>query len=113
MTTDQPPRIRPTRFAAAVCAALVPLTATACAAPGSGNASLAPARVVQVSTDLGTGPVKLTLYDGAGLKKIDDALIAAFTRQHPNVTITARYDPDDVQAVNAPRVIASTDPPDV
>jgi ABC-type glycerol-3-phosphate transport system substrate-binding protein len=29
------------------------------------------------------------------------------------VTITARYDPDDVQAVNAPRVIASTDPPDV
>jgi ABC-type glycerol-3-phosphate transport system substrate-binding protein len=47
------------------------------------------------------------------LKKVDDALIAAFTELHPNVTITARYDPDDVQAVNAPRVIASSDPPDI
>ena len=29
------------------------------------------------------------------------------------MTITARYDPDDVQAVNAPRVLASSDPPDI
>ena len=67
---------------------------------------------MRVDTDLGTEPVELTLYDGAGLKKLDDALIAAFTELHPNVTITARYDPDDVQAVNAPRVLASSDPPD-
>jgi raffinose/stachyose/melibiose transport system substrate-binding protein len=112
MVTDHTPRARSLRFAATVCALVVPLAA-ACAPPGSGNASSVPDTPVQVSTDLGSAPVELTLYDGAGLKKIDDALIAAFTEQHPNVTITARYDPDDVQAVNAPRVIASTDPPDI
>ncbi|MCJ0894059.1 ABC transporter substrate-binding protein [Rhodococcus sp. ARC_M5] len=100
------------RLAVAACAALLP-TAAACAPPGSGNTTSSPAAPVEVSTDLGTEPIELTLYDGAGLKAIDEALITAFTELHPNVTITARYDPDDVQAVNAPRVISSADPPDI
>lgn len=84
----------------------------ACSAPGSssGPASTAPS---EASTDLGTEPIELTLYDGAGLKNVDEALIAAFEAKYPNVTITGRYDPDDVQATNAPRVLASDDPPDI
>lgn len=100
------------RFAAVAGAAILPST-VACAPPGSGYTTTAPTEPVAVRTDLGTDPIELTLYDGAGLKKIDEALIAAFTERHPNVTITARYDPDEVQAVNAPRVLASDNPPDI
>ncbi len=86
----------------------------ACAPPGSGSQPAASeAAPAEVSTDLGEEPVELTLYDGAGLKAKDEALIAAFEEKHPNVTITGRYDPDDVQAQNAPRVLASDDPPDI
>jgi ABC-type glycerol-3-phosphate transport system substrate-binding protein len=86
----------------------------ACSAPGSdaggGETEAAPE---SVTTEIGDEEIELTLYDGAGLKAIDDALIAAFEEQHPNVTITTRFDPDDVQAQNAPRVLASDDPPDI
>lgn len=88
------------------------ITLAACAPPGSSGTS-ANAPAVAASTDLGSDPITLTLYDGAGLKTIDDALIAAFTTKHPNVTIETRYDPDNVQSVNAPRVLASTTPPDI
>lgn len=86
---------------------------TACAAPGSGSKPAAEAAPTEVSTDLGQDPIELTLYDGAGLKAKDEALIEAFTAKYPNVTITGRYDPDDVQAQNAPRVLASDNPPDI
>jgi ABC-type glycerol-3-phosphate transport system substrate-binding protein len=82
-----------------------------CAPPGSGYTGEGTVPTA-VSTDV-TAPARLILYDGAGLKAIDEALIAAFHRKHPNITITGRYDPDDVQAVNAPRVLASDNPPDV
>lgn len=62
---------------------------------------------------LGTDPVKLVVYDGAGLKAVNEALTAEFTKQHPNVTFELRLDPDNVQAVNAPRVLSSDTPPDV
>lgn len=86
---------------------------SACAAPGSGSKPAAEAAPTEVSTELGTEPIELTLYDGAGLKAKDEALIEAFTEKYPNVTITGRYDPDDVQAQNAPRVLASDNPPDI
>lgn len=101
------------KWLAVIVSTAVVAVAAACAPPGSGVTNHVVEGPVRVDTDLGTAPVELTLYDGAGLKKVDDALIAAFTELHPNVTITARYDPDDVQAVNAPRVIASSDPPDI
>jgi len=91
-------------------------TLAACSAPGSGSGSVDTASAGEpaaVSTDLGTDPIELTLYDGAGLKAVDDALIAAFTTKYPNVTITTRFDPDDVQAQNAPRVLSSDNPPDI
>lgn len=93
--------------------AVAGLTAlTACSAPGSSTAATSD-EPATVSTDLGDDPVTITLYDGAGLKTIDDALIAAFTEQHPNVTVETRFDPDNVQAQNAPRVLASDNPPDL
>lgn len=83
----------------------------ACSPPGSSSteSTSAPAAV---STDI-SEPVTITLYDGAGLKAIDDALIAAFTKKYPNVTVETRFDPDNVQAQNAPRVLASDNPPDI
>jgi multiple sugar transport system substrate-binding protein/raffinose/stachyose/melibiose transport system substrate-binding protein len=53
------------------------------------------------------------LYDGQGLKNIDDALIAAFTAKYPTVKITPTYDPDNVTTQNQPRQLASATPPDL
>jgi raffinose/stachyose/melibiose transport system substrate-binding protein len=98
----------------AVAALVVAASSAACSAPGSGSGTSAEqVNPTSVSTDLGDEPVELTLYDGAGLKSVDEALIAAFTKQYPNVTVTTRFDPDNVQSQNAPRVLASDDPPDI
>ncbi|WP_313555407.1 ABC transporter substrate-binding protein [Miniimonas arenae] len=114
MHTSLTTRTRRGALAAVGLAVAATVTLTACAPPGSGGTSDASSdAATEVSTDLGTDPVELVLYDGAGLKTIDDALIAAFTKEHPNVTITTRFDPDDVQAQNAPRVLAADDAPDI
>lgn len=93
------------------------LALTACAPTGSGggtgSSGAGDGDAPEVSTELGDEPIELVLYDGAGLKTIDDALIAAFQDKFPNVTITTRFDPDNVQAQNAPRVLSSEDPPDL
>jgi multiple sugar transport system substrate-binding protein/raffinose/stachyose/melibiose transport system substrate-binding protein len=86
---------------------------SACSTPGSDGGAVNADEPTAASTDLGTEPVTITLYDGAGLKAIDDALIAAFTEKHPHVTVETRFDPDNVQAQNAPRVLASDNPPDL
>lgn len=66
----------------------------ACSAPGgSAPVSSNTSPPSAVSTDIGTAPVTLKLYDGQGLKAIDDALIAAFTKKYPNVTITPHLRP--------------------
>ncbi|WP_454293377.1 ABC transporter substrate-binding protein [Salana multivorans] len=92
------------------------LALTACA-PGPSNAGgdsgPGDSSDVEVSTEIGDEPIELVLYDGAGLKAVDDALIAAFTAKYPNITIETRFDPDNVQAQNAPRVLASANPPDI
>lgn len=104
----------PRRPLAVAALAMSTFVLAACAPPGSGQrATPEDVAPTEVTTDLGDEPVELVLYDGAGLKAVDDALIEAFTAQHPNVTITTRFDPDDVQAQNAPRVLASDDPPDI
>lgn len=94
-------------------AGILAVGVTACSAPGSGSAGPTDQTPTTVQTTLGSDPVELVLYDGAGLKKVDDALAAAFTKKFPNVKITGRYDPDDIQAQNAPRVLSSDNPPDV
>lgn len=100
------------RIAAVGLALAGALALASCAPPGAANAptDVAPSAV---SSDLGSDPIKLVLYDGAGLKTVDEALTAAFTKKHPNVTFELRLDPDNVQAVNAPRVLSSDSPPDL
>ncbi|HET7397316.1 MAG TPA: extracellular solute-binding protein [Intrasporangium sp.] len=107
---------RPSRRA--VIGALGALTVgatAACSAPGpaSGGTPAQGAAPTSVSTTLGSAPVTLKLYDGQGLKGVDDALIAAFSKKYPNVTITPTYDPDNVTTQNQPRQLASATPPDL
>ena len=94
-------------------AAIAAAASLAACSPSSDTGGTANQEPTSVSTDIGSGDIELTLYDGAGLKAIDDALIAAFEDKYPNVTVDTRFDPDDVQAQNAPRVLASDDPPDI
>ena len=89
------------------------LLVAGCAPPGGSATTDDTQPATEVSQDLGTEPITLVLYDGAGLKGVDEALTAAFTEKHPNVTFELRLDPDNVQAVNAPRVLSSDSPPDL
>lgn len=94
--------------------AVVGLGALTACAPGSSSSDTTAAAAPQaVSTTLGAEPIELTLYDGQGLKKLDEALIAGFEKQYPNVTITGTWDPDDVTTQNQPRQLASATPPDL
>ena len=83
------------------------------AACGPGSSSKAEVKSEPVSTDLGDEKIELKLWDGAGLKDLDDQLIAAFQKQYKNVTITATYDPDNTSAQNGPRIISAADTPDI
>lgn len=86
----------------------------ACAPSGSSGGGGSPAAAAStVQTTIGSEPVTLTLYDGQGLKAIDEALIAAFKKKHPNVTITGTYDPDNVTTQNQPRRLNASTPPDL
>ncbi len=85
----------------------------ACAPGSSAPESSAAAAPESVSTSIGSEPIELTMYDGQGLKNLDEALIAGFQKQYPNVTITGTWDPDDVTTQNQPRQLASADPPDL
>ncbi|NMM98380.1 ABC transporter substrate-binding protein [Bifidobacterium olomucense] len=86
-------------------------TLVACG-PGA-SSSNANANTETVSKDLGDEKIELKLWDGAGLKAMDDALIKAFEAKYPNITIKATYDPDNVSAQNGPRVISASETPDV
>ena len=81
--------------------------------PGASTSSGKNGDAEQVSTDLGDKDYQLTLWDGAGLKTVDDALIAGFQKKNPKVHIKANYDPDNVSAQNGPRIISSKDAPDI
>lgn len=86
----------------------------ACGTPGGSSAPASSAAdPTTVSTEAPTSPVTITLYDGQGLKNIDDALIAAFEKKYPTITITPTYDPDNVTTQNQPRQLASATPPDL
>ena len=95
----------------AIAATLVATTLTACG-PGSSSSSKT-ASSEKVSTDVSSGKYQLELWDGAGLKSYDDALIAAFEKKHSNITIKAVYDPDSTSQQNGPRIISASDTPDI
>lgn len=107
------PRVRRVlRGGGAAIAAVLSVALTACSAPGadSGGATTAQG---PVSTDVAGKPVTLTLFDGAGLESFDTALITAFQRKFPDITIEKRIEPDAVMNTVFPRVVASENPPDL
>ena len=76
---------RSTRRSVVAAVGLLSLGAVvACSAPG-GSSGVSSGEVVPsaVSTNVGSKPVTLKLYDGQGLKALDDALIAGFQRSTP------------------------------
>lgn len=93
---------------AALAAIFIAGSLTACG-PGSASSSRSDTNPTEVSTDLGNKKYELTLWDGAGLKAVDEALIAGFEAKYPNITITGQYDPDNVSGQNGPRVISAKD----
>ena len=95
---------------AALAAIFIAGSLTACG-PGSASSSRSDTNPTEVSTDLGNKKYELTLWDGAGLKAVDEALIAGFEAKYPNITITGQYDPDNVSGQNGPRVISAKDAP--
>ena len=60
---------------AALAAIFIAGSLTACG-PGSASSSRSDTNPTDVSTDLGNKKYELTLWDGAGLKTVDEALIA-------------------------------------
>ncbi|NKX55776.1 ABC transporter substrate-binding protein [Arthrobacter mobilis] len=101
---------RKTRTAAAVLATAAGLALTACAPGGSAPAATPRAAV---STEIGTEQIELSLYNSQGSKAKTEALIKGFEAEHPNIDITARYDPDNVVSQNLPRLLSSPDSPDL
>lgn len=90
------------------------LAAGACGTPGADNgADESAANPTSVSTEVPTEDVTLKLYDGQGLSAVDDALIAAFEKKYPTISVEPTYDPDDVTTQNQPRQLASASPPDL
>lgn len=87
---------------AALAAIFIAGSLTACG-PGSASSSRSDTNPTEVSTDLGNKKYELTLWDGAGLKTVDEALIAGFEAKYPNITIKGQYDPDNVSGQNGPR----------
>lgn len=106
--------VRSARALIAIGALTSAVALSSCGAPGSSSAPASSAVTpTAVSTQVPTEPVTLTLYDGQGLKNLDDALIAAFTAKYPTITVDPTYDPDNVTTQNQPRQLAAQTPPDL
>jgi raffinose/stachyose/melibiose transport system substrate-binding protein len=83
----------------------------ACAAPGSGT-STAPGAASGGTAGCGTAPVKLNAYFETGFD-LPFKLSAEFTKQYPNVTWNITQDQFTNLINETPRVLASSDPPDL
>lgn len=94
--------------AAAALIAVAGLTLAGCAPGGT----TAPTDGVDVSIELTDEEVVLTIADETGFPVTDD-LAAAFTEQHPNVTFEITRDTFQNLTANAPRLLASDNPPDL
>lgn len=64
---------------AALAAIFIAGSLTACG-PGSASSSRSDTNPTEVSTDLGNKKYELTLWDGAGLKAVDEALMPGSKR---------------------------------
>ncbi len=109
MNTRTPRRRRGASLALLAIAGLTGAALTGCA-PGS--AAPAAQNDVEVSTELTSDPVQLTIADETGFP-VTDKLTEEFTKQHPNVTFTINRDTFQNLTANAPKLLASSTPPDL
>lgn len=97
----------PVAFAAI--AAVAALGLTACA---PGGTATTPTDSVEVTTELTTEEITLTIADETGFP-LTDALAEEFTKQYPNVTFNITRDTFQNLTAAAPRLLASDTPPDL
>ncbi|WP_395638368.1 ABC transporter substrate-binding protein [Pseudolysinimonas sp.] len=108
MATLRRARIGRSPVAAAALLAVAGLTLAGCAPGGSTG----PSEGVDVSTELTDEEVVLTIADETGFP-VTDALAEEFTKQHPNITFEVTRDTFQNLTANAPRLLASDNPPDL
>lgn len=108
MATLRRARLGRTPIAAAALLAVAGLTLAGCAPGGTAG----PSDDVEVSTELTTDDVVLTIADETGFP-VTDKLAEEFTKQHPNVTFEVTRDTFQNLTANAPRLLASDNPPDL
>ncbi|GHF19121.1 ABC transporter substrate-binding protein [Pseudolysinimonas yzui] len=108
MATLRRARFGRSPVAAAALIAVAGLTLAGCAPGGTAG----PTESVDVSTELTDEEVVLTIADETGFP-VTDELAAAFTEQHPNVTFEITRDTFQNLTANAPRLLASDNPPDL
>lgn len=94
--------------AAAALIAVAGLTLAGCAPGGTTG----PTETVDVSTELTDEEVVLTIADETGFP-VTDVLAEEFTKQHPNITFEVTRDTFQNLTANAPRLLASDNPPDL
>ncbi|MCC5032134.1 extracellular solute-binding protein [Streptomyces sp. WAC 00631] len=110
---ERRPRRRSGRRAPAAIAAAVTtgLVLAACAPGGNGGSPDTP-DATDVSTELTKEKVELTIADETGFP-LTDKLTEEYTRQHPNITFDINRDTFQNLTANAPRLLASDNPPDL
>src|SRR5438034_1948761 len=100
---------------------LATILVTACAAPGavttpspaaSGTQTSSAPSAVAAGPSCGTDPVKLNAYFETGFD-LPFKLSDEFTKQYPNVTWDIKQDQFTNLINETPRVLASSDPPDL
>ncbi|MCE7082617.1 ABC transporter substrate-binding protein [Streptomyces sp. ST2-7A] len=105
-------RRRRERATVAAIAAGAGIVLAACAPGGNGSASEPAGEETEVSTELTSEEITLTIADETGFPATDE-LAEEFTRQHPNVTFKINRDTFQNLTANAPRLLASDTPPDL
>jgi multiple sugar transport system substrate-binding protein/raffinose/stachyose/melibiose transport system substrate-binding protein len=100
------------RVAAVVALAVVSSLTLASCAPGASTTDPNAAGDVQVSTELTSEEVVLTIADETGFP-LTDALAEEFTAQYPNVTFNITRDTFANLTAAAPKLLASDTPPDL
>ena len=95
---------------AAMAVATTTVFALAGCAPGGNVAG--PETTTDISTELTTEDVELTIADETGFP-VTDVLAEEFTKQHPNITFNITRDTFANLTANAPKLMAGDDAPDL
>lgn len=93
-------------------AAIAAVAALGLAGCAPGGTATTPTDSVEVTTELTTEEITLTIADETGFP-LTDALAEEFTKQYPNVTFNITRDTFQNLTAAAPRLLASDTPPDL